>query len=457
MIFRDRTHAGRLLGGRLESYRTERPIILGLTRGGVPVAAEVARLLDAELDVMVVRKIGAPGSPEYAVGAIAEGGAVFVSPEALRDVGADDQWLAEVAAREGAELARRTHAYRGDRPMRDLAGRTVIVVDDGVATGATARAAGRAARQRGAARVVLAAPVIAAASEPELRSEFDAIVAVESPEVFFAVGQWYERFEQISDEDVVECLHRASAPNGARDLERVAAWPSDPQEETLTIPFDDARSGPGELDADLVLPAGAKGLVMFVHGSGSTRRSPRNRFVARTMQDARLATLLFDLLTPDEAAEDAITGQLRFDIRLLTGRVLAASRWISDFPGTRALRLCYFGASTGAAAALAAAAAMPEQIAAVVSRGGRPDLVEPATLRKVRAPVLLVVGGKDEAVLRLSRAVLQRLAAGELAVVPGASHLFEEPGALGAVAGLAARWFERHLPARVVAGAPPLA
>ena len=455
MIFRDRTHAGRLLAGRLGAYRAERPIVLGLTRGGVPVAVEVARLLDAELDVMVVRKIGAPGSPEYAVGAIAEGGAVFISREALRDVGVGDEWVTEVAAREGAEVARRMQAYRGDRPMRDLAGRTVIVVDDGVATGATARAAGRAARERGAARVVLAAPVIAAASEPELRSEFDAIVAVELPEVFFAVGQWYERFEQISDEDVVACLHRASAPDGARELERIGAWPSDPEEETLAIPFDDARLGPGELDADLVLPESARGLVMFVHGSGSTRRSPRNRFVARAMQDAGLATLLFDLLTPDEAAEDAVTAQLRFDIRLLTGRVLAASRWISELPRTRALRLCYFGASTGAAAALAAAAVMPEQIAAVVSRGGRPDLVDLETLRKVRAPVLLVVGGRDETVLRLSRAVLQRLPAAELAIVPGASHLFEEPGALGTVAGLAARWFERHLPERAAVGAPP--
>ncbi len=229
MMFRDRTHAGRLLAAGLEGYRAERPIILGLTRGGVPVACEVARLLGAELDVMIVRKIVAPGSPDHALGAIAEGGEVYVSAEALRDIGVGDEWVTEVAMREWAEVARRVQAYRGDRPMRDLAGRTVIIVDDGVATGATVRAAGRAARQRGAARVVLAAPVIAAASEPELRSEFDAIVAVELPEVFFAVGQWYERFEQLSDEDVVAYLHRVSAPNGAQDLERIGASPPDPE------------------------------------------------------------------------------------------------------------------------------------------------------------------------------------------------------------------------------------
>jgi putative phosphoribosyl transferase len=195
----------------------------------VPVALEVARALEAELDVMVVRKIGAPDSPEYAVGAIAEGGAVYVRPEALREVGAGPAWLAEVAAREGAEIARRMRAYRGARPMRDLAGRTVIVVDDGVATGATARAAARAARERGAARVVLAAPVLAAASEPELRSDFEAIVAVERPEAFFAVGQWYERFDQVTDDDVVACLRRAGAPDGSRDAERLGAPPPDPE------------------------------------------------------------------------------------------------------------------------------------------------------------------------------------------------------------------------------------
>ncbi len=455
MIFRDRMHAGRLLAGKLEAYRTERPIVLGLTRGGVPVALEVARLLDAELDVMVARKIGAPGSPDYAVGAIAEGGVAYISREALADIGIGEGWVAEAAAREGAEVARRMQVYRGDRPMRDLAGRTVIVVDDGVATGATARAAGRAARQRGAARVVLAAPVIAAASEPELRSEFDAIVAIELPEVFFAVGQWYERFEQLSDEDVVEYLHRASAPDGARELERIAAPPPDPEEEELAIPFDDERLGPGDLDADLVIPEAAKGLVMFVHGSGATRRSVRNRFLARAMQDAGFATLLLDLLTAEEAAEDAISAQLRLDIRLLTGRVLAATRWILEAPRTHALRLCYFGADTGAAAALAAAAALPGRISAVVSRGGRPDLVEPEALRRVRAPVLLIVGGRDDSALRLNRAVLPRLSSAQLAVVPGATHLFGEPAALGTVANIAARWFERHVSEDVAIGAPP--
>ncbi|BDG02280.1 alpha/beta family hydrolase [Anaeromyxobacter oryzae] len=458
MMFRDRTQAGRLLADALEPWRTPRPVVLGLTRGGVPVAVEVARRLGAELDVLVVRKLGAPGQPEYAVGAIAEGGAVYVSGEALRDLGLGDEWVAAASERETMELGRRVRAYRGGRPLVDLSGRTVLVVDDGVATGATARAAARAARLNGAARVVLATPVIAALTEPELRPEFDDIVAVERPEAFFAVGQWYERFGQVSDDEVIAALRRGRGEVGPGELAEAAHADPDPEEETLVIPFEDSRLGPGELDADLVVPEDAKGLVLFVHGSGSTRQSPRNRFVARTLQEAGLATVLFDLLTPDEAAEDAVTRELRFDIRLLTSRVVAAARWVSELPRTRAaLPLAFFGASTGAAAALAAAAALPERVAAVVSRGGRPDLVDVETLRRVRAPVLLVVGGRDPEVLRLNRGVVPHLGAAELVVVPGATHLFEEPGALGAVAELAARWLARHCCGRPATAAAPLA
>jgi putative phosphoribosyl transferase len=418
------------------------------------VAFEVARHLDADLDIIVVRKIGAPGLPEYALGAIAEGGAVYLNPEALRDVGIRDEQVGDLAEREAVELARRVRLYRGDRGLPDLVGRTVLLVDDGVATGATARAAARSARQRGALRVVLAAPVVAARSEVDLRSEFDEVVAVEYPEAFYAVSQWYQRFTQVSDEEVLECLQGARGqrlqqstdpPSG----ERTGPDPGEPlravEEETLAIPVEGSPFGPGTLEADLVVPANAKGLVMFVHGSGSTRRSPRNRFVAREMQKAGFATLLFDLLMPEEGAENEVTTRFRFDIRLLTERVLAVTRWISRLPRARGLRIGYFGASTGAAAALAAAAALPERIGAVVSRGGRPDLVSPVTLARVRAPVLLVVGSRDQTVLDLNRGVLEHLAAAELAVVPGATHLFEEPGALGAVARRAAAWFERHL------------
>ncbi|MCX5730547.1 MAG: phosphoribosyltransferase family protein [Deltaproteobacteria bacterium] len=436
MVFRDREQGGRLLAEQLEWYRASHPMVLGLARGGVPVALEVARFLGADLDLIVARKIGAPGSPEYAIGAIAEGGAVYVRRESLPEVGLTGDEVAALAEREGAELARRVRFYRGDRPMPDLEGRTAIIVDDGVATGATARAAARSARLRGAARVVLAAPVIAAASVPELKLDFDDVVAVELPSPFFAVGRWYARFEQVSGEEVLRCLRLGRRP----------------ERETEKIPFDSFRPRAGVLDADLVVPAGARGLVMFVHGSGSTRRSPRNRLVASEMQGAGFATLLFDLLTPAEAAEDESTARLRFDIPLLTARVSAATRWASAHARTRELPAGYFGASTGAAAALASAAENPELVAAVVSRGGRPDLVPAATLARVRAPVLLLVGSRDEEVLRLNRSVLRHLANARLAVVPGATHLFEEPGALEEVTRLAAGWFSGHLAASTSRG-----
>jgi putative phosphoribosyl transferase len=337
-------------------------------------------------------------------------------------------------------------------------------VDDGVATGATARAAARAARERGAARVVLAAPVIAAESVPELERDFDEVVAVEFPEPFIAVGLWYERFGQVSDEEVLGCLRYGRGEElpqrAAEDLWN-GEWnapaggdPPDAIADTLVIPFGDARGGTGMLEADLVVPAEAKGLVMFVHGSGSTRRSPRNRFVASVMQRAGFATLLFDLLTPAEAEEDEATARLRFDIELLTGRVVAATRWLAALPRTRGLRLGYFGSSTGAAAALGAAAILPDHVAAVVSRGGRPDLVPGPTLALVRAPVLLVVGGRDETVLELNRSVLPYLGRAQLSVVPGATHLFEEPGTLGAVARLAADWFGRSCGPHVAGPSP---
>jgi putative phosphoribosyl transferase len=199
------------------------------------------------------------------------------------------------------------------------------------------------------------------------------------------------------------------------------------------------------LEADVVVPGPASGVVLFAHGSGSGRHSPRNRYVAGELQRAGLATVLADLLTPEEEQVDARTGALRFDIGLLAGRVAALTDWLVDREQTADLGVGLFGASTGAAAALVAATARPAIVEAVVSRGGRPDLAG-GRLRLVRQPVLLIVGERDPTVLDLNRRAMQELA-GEtgLEVVPGASHLFEEPGALEQVARLARDWFAGHL------------
>jgi putative phosphoribosyl transferase len=205
------------------------------------------------------------------------------------------------------------------------------------------------------------------------------------------------------------------------------------------------RAGSTTLDADLGVPAAAGGLVLFAHGSGSSRFSPRNRHVARLLREAGLATVLADLLTPAEDRLDERTGRLRFDIGLLGERLVGAIDWLGAQPPTARLALGLFGASTGAAAALAAAAQRPDAIRAVVSRGGRPDLAGDA-LPSVRAPTLLIVGGDDGPVIALNRQALAALRVDkQLQIVPGASHLFEEPGALDVVAALAREWFVRHL------------
>lgn len=211
----------------------------------------------------------------------------------------------------------------------------------------------------------------------------------------------------------------------------------------VTIP-----SGDVVLDADLTVPPGAVGIVAFAHGSGSSRVSPRNRSVADGLQRGRLATLLLDLLTPDEARIDDVTRELRFDVEQLAGRLADACTWLGERPETAALPLGLFGASTGAAAALLAAARHASAVHAVVSRGGRPDLAGEA-LSSVHAPTLLIVGGRDPVVIELNREAQQRLPpTSRLSVVPNAGHLFEEPGALDAVTTLARDWFIDHMHAR---------
>jgi dienelactone hydrolase len=205
------------------------------------------------------------------------------------------------------------------------------------------------------------------------------------------------------------------------------------------------------LEGDLTVPAGAKGAILFAHGSGSSRHSPRNRYVAGVLQKAGLATLLLDLLTPTEEEEDALSGHLRFDIGFLADRLLSATDWLRSRPETQSLPLGYFGASTGAGAALVAAAERPDVIGAVVSRGGRPDLAGPV-LGRVRAPTLLIVGGADEPVIGLNERALRQLPGEkQLVIVPGATHLFPEPGALEEVARLAREWFTSHLQLAAVA------
>ncbi|MCG3116985.1 MAG: dienelactone hydrolase family protein [Candidatus Manganitrophus sp. SA1] len=457
MVFKDRAAAGRRLAESLQEFQNENPIVLALPRGGVPVGYEVARTLNAPLDVMIARKLGAPGQPELGIGAIAPGGVRVLNEEAIDMLGIREAEIEAIAAEEERELARRLRRFRGDRPPPALRGRTVILVDDGLATGVTAKAAIRAIRKEEPRRIIFAVPVCASDTARSLSEEVDELVCLEAPPYFGAVGLWYQNFEQTSDEEVLEWLERAREKTGeVEGREAPATGPNSPVG-GLNSPAgrpnsDAARSvtvtaGRIRLQGDLRIPAGARGIVLFAHGSGSSRFSPRNRFVADVLHRAGLATFLLDLLTAKEESIDRVTAALRFNIGLLAERLVEATDWVARQTETGLFRVGYFGSSTGAAAALIAAARRPDRVGAIVSRGGRPDLAGPA-LSEVRAPTLLIVGGGDRQVIELNKGAMARMRApAELKIIPGATHLFEEPGALEQVARMASDWFVRHLDA----------
>ncbi|WP_426690682.1 phosphoribosyltransferase family protein [Rhodanobacter ginsengiterrae] len=432
--FRDRNDAGRQLAQALAPLRGQHPLILAIPRGGVPIGRIVADQLDGQLDIVLVRKIGAPGYPEFAIGAVDESGAMLRS-DGAHELEVDAEYLQREASGQLAVIQARRLGYGLGRPPIDPAGRTVVVVDDGLATGATMRAALLATRARKPLRLICAVPVASPRGLAGVKELVDDIVCLSAPGRFRAVGEFYAQFPAVDDSEVVQLLGGAPVDSPLPVLA-----------ESIRIPVGELR-----LAGTLQVPSAACGLVIFTHGSGSSRNSPRNRKVAQVMHAKGLATLLFDLLSEDEASEQAA----RFDIPVLTARLEAATRWAMRDPRTQGLPIGLFGASTGAAAALLLAARCPTEIRAVVSRGGRPDLAGRAGLAAVKAPTLLIVGGADTEVIALNRAALWLLSSdAELVVVPGATHLFEEEGALERVSTLATNWFLRCLPGsgRMAAG-----
>ncbi|MDN3028439.1 phosphoribosyltransferase family protein [Streptomyces sp. S.PB5] len=442
MLFDDRRQAGRQLAWHLEFLRGHNVVVLGLARSGVPVAYEVAQELGAPLDVLVVRRLRVPWQPEWTFGAVGRNGVRVLDESVVRKTGLSPAEQTAVERRVRAELDWWVGHYSAGRQPLPLAGRTAVIVDDGLTTGVTAEAACRVVRGQGAAEIVFAVPVGSAAVVTELHRVADEVICMQTLLHMDSVGAWYHHFGQTSDAEVADLLARAAHPVPAVPL--VAAAPSPRMwRRQVQLPAAGVR-----LAARLTLPDEAPAVVAFAHGSGSGRHGRHNRYLADALNRAGLGTLLLDLLTEDEEHDQAKV----FDVLLLARRLRAAADWLRHETG---LPIAHFGRGTGTAAALEAASAPDADVRALVSRGGRPDLVIPTALARVRAPTLLIVGGQDTTVLELNRLAADRMhCEHQLAVVPDATHLFTEPGALATVAELARDWFTTHL-ARPAAQASP--
>ena len=436
-LFKHRRAAGEALARTLEHLRGRSDlVVLALPRGGVAVARPIADLLDAPMDVIIARKLGVPGMPEVALGAIVEGRPGIVEDSVRWYIGVPKHVVNEIAGSEQVELERRARLYRAGQPLPDIRGRTVVLVDDGLATGATLRAAAIAVRARKPARLVAAVPVASPAHMSDVRAVVDELVTLATPDPFEMVSFSYAEFGEVSDAEVLSLLRRlpmataARAPTGTASAERHVAIP---------IP---ARQRGAAINGDLGLPNAddGRGLVILAHGGGSSRQSYRNRYLAGRLRMAGWATLRVDLLLEPEQAADVADGSQRFDVGLIATRLEAATEWATATGMPGAHRMVLFGASTGAAAAMVVAARRPAVVAGVISRGGRVDLAG-AALGDVSAPSLLIVGGADPATLRFNRDALRHLRGRtHLTVIRGAGHTFEEPGSLGQVGERAAGW-----------------
>ncbi|WP_017601798.1 phosphoribosyltransferase family protein [Nocardiopsis lucentensis] len=421
--FTDRSEAGRRLAERVRPFAVRDPLVLALPRGGVPVGAELARLLDADFDVLMVRKVGLPGRPELGVGAISEDGHVIFDDLALARMRIPRQALAETVEAERKELERRRRAYRGDRPTPRITGRDCVVVDDGVATGGTARAALHMVRQADPAQLVLAVPVAAPEAVASLREEADELVVLSAPDNFHAVGEWYRDFSQLSDGHVTAILAERGRAHPPADVARGVR----------------IRAGEDYLDGDLTMPAALRGAIVLAVGEGRT--DPRWRAIASVLRRSGYATLLLDLVTAGERAEHAEG----VGTEVLGERLNAAVTWLRRATDAANEPVGVLGSGTAGPAALVTAAERPRDVGAVVVYGGRIDLAEPA-LSRVRAPVMVLLESGDSFVRELSEWARGRMAGPtDLRVMPGAEQLLEGGQEWRQVAVETLDWFDRHL------------
>jgi putative phosphoribosyl transferase len=428
MRFRDRTEAGKKLAEEVARHGFERPVVLGIPRGGLPVAAEVARATGGELAAIVARKLGAPGNPELAIGATTADGTYYLDATTARLVGADEAYIEAERARQAREAARREELFDSHR-RPPLAGRVVIVVDDGIATGATAIASVRSVRAAGAARTVLAVPVGPPGTLERLREEADDVICLYADPDFWAVGQYYDEFEQVSDGEV-QAILRSFTPVGA-----------DPSRDFRVA------SGAVELAGRLVTPGGAGpfAVVIFVHGLGSGKDSPRNVVIAEALADEGIASVLFDLRGHGESGGTRPDG-----IAPYVEDVAAVYQWTQRQPEVDPARIALAGSSLGAVIAMHAAALGRVRPRTMVLRA---PPAEPEDFARLSVPSLLLVGSLDPLLSGVSEGA-RRAPAATVSVVPGAGHLFEEEGALEEATRRSVAWLTKTLLGREPASLP---
>jgi putative phosphoribosyl transferase len=411
------------------------------------------------MEVIVTRKVGVPGIEEVALGAIAEGSQRVVADTVAWYLGVPPRIVDRLAARERVELERRVALYASGLASLDLRGRTVILIDDGIATGASVRAALRSIREKKPARVVVATPVAARDAAEDVRLEVDELIAVVTPARFTTVATAYDDYSPVTDDDVLAFMGRPTRRTSAsmRDVsDRLGAaltradGRSRDTERTIGIQTSDAAVV-GDLGVPSFVPSlrrgqraeGVRGLVILAHGGGGSRSSYRNRYIAGRLRLSGYATLRLDLLTADEQRLDAETPAFRFDIDRLASRFASACEWVEREGVAGAHHTVLTGSGTAAAAALETAARRPHRVFAVATRGGRVDLVTDS-LPRVRTPVLLVVGGADRESVRRNSSAVDRLPRGAVLLkVPRAGRTLEEPGALGFVAEHFVSWLDR--------------
>jgi len=459
-MFRDRAAAGRALARLLGTYRGQPGVVvLGLARAGVPVAREVADFLRVPIGVVVAHKVGVPGIEEVALGAVAEGSHRVVADSIAWYLGVPPRIVDRLAERERVELERRAAMYRAGLASFDLRGRTVIIVDDGLATGATMRAAIRSVRDRRPARIVAAVPVAARPSAEEVRAEVDELVVVATPPRFNTIAAAYENYSPVSDTDVftLTCQPVGGMSPYVRDmsdqlgaaLTRVDGH-TRPVERTIGVPAFDATVV-GELGVPRIARSstrwgragGVRGLVILGSGSGGSRNSYIERYLAGRLRLSGYATLRVDLFTREEQHVDGPEDLRHVDIQRVAARLAGVCEWAEREGVAGAHRTILAGAGTGAAAVLATAAHRPGRTFAVAVRGTGVDLASVAR-RDITAPVLFIVGADDERALPGNTVGFDRLPRNTVLVrIPRAGSSFEEPGALGAVAEHTVGWLER--------------